>query len=106
MWGRTVPIDYDAVLEYLLSQCDRDDPDTTLSFERARQWLEEQADAMLDLDPSALEDVALTEILLEHYWTGAIIDCISVTGVPGVVIRRNDRLYKLPLVQIKLKYRT
>ena len=106
MWGQRVAIDYDAVIDYLLSQCDRDDPNTTLSFEQARKLLEEQADAMLDLDPDATEDVALTEILLEHYWTGGTIDRIVVTGVPGVVMFRNGQMYKLPLVLIELKYRT
>lgn len=105
MWGQRVAIDYDAVLDHLLSQCDRDDPNTTLSFEQARKVLEEQADAMLDLDPTSLEDVALTEILLEHYWIGTI-DRVSVTGVPGVVLFRDGRMYKLPLVLIELSYRT
>lgn len=99
-----VLIDYDALGEYLLANCDPDAiVSEALSFERVRKLLADQADGMLDLDPGSLEDVALTEILLEHYWIG-VIDHIVVTSVPGVVVMARGQKLILPLVIIKLRH--
>jgi len=97
-------VDYQAVASHLQAQLPQasDEPEEISAFSYFHGVLKEHVANLMTCEPFN-EDTVLTEILFAQYDLG-VIDAVSVTDVPGIVVRVSGRNYMLPLVKIEVKF--